>query len=278
MTDARESSHQLLHDRFPRSAKYHPEWIKNNSFGGPVLWLAEWLTESLDLKPGMRVLDLGCGRALSSVFLAREFGVEVWAADLWVSASENSCRLADAGVERQVFPLHCDARSLPFAAGFFDAIVCIDAYSYFGTDSLYLNYLAKFIKDLGQIGIAGAGIQQEFATVPSHLKGYWTQDFWCLHSAAWWRRLWEPTGIVAVETADALDDGWKVWLDWQTEAHPDNTAEIEALQADRGQNLGYIRMVGRKQPGIELQEYCFPDPLSTMIPAAYKAAPLLREA
>jgi hypothetical protein len=33
------------------------------------------------------VLDLGCGRASSSIFLRREFGVQVWAADLWFSAA-----------------------------------------------------------------------------------------------------------------------------------------------------------------------------------------------
>ena len=59
------------------------------SGGANALWLTEWLTEGLDLKPGMRVLDLGCGRANSSIFLHREFGVQVWATDLWFSASEN---------------------------------------------------------------------------------------------------------------------------------------------------------------------------------------------
>ena len=29
----------------------------------------------------MRVLDLGCGRAMSSIFLRREFGVQVWATE-----------------------------------------------------------------------------------------------------------------------------------------------------------------------------------------------------
>jgi cyclopropane fatty-acyl-phospholipid synthase-like methyltransferase len=38
----------------------------------------------------MRVLDLGCGRAATSIFLRREFGVQVWATDLWTNASENS--------------------------------------------------------------------------------------------------------------------------------------------------------------------------------------------
>jgi cyclopropane fatty-acyl-phospholipid synthase-like methyltransferase len=46
----------------------------------------------------MRVLDLGCGRALSSIFLRKEFEVEVWAVDLWFSASENLQRIRDADV------------------------------------------------------------------------------------------------------------------------------------------------------------------------------------
>jgi ubiquinone/menaquinone biosynthesis C-methylase UbiE len=40
--------------------------------GPNPLWLTEWLCELMDLRPGMRVLDLGCGRAPSSIFLAFE--------------------------------------------------------------------------------------------------------------------------------------------------------------------------------------------------------------
>src|SRR4051812_34154006 len=162
---------QQIARRFPRADKYSPEWISENGFGGNSLWFTEWLTEKVDLRPGMRVLDLGCGRAKSSIFLAREFGVEVWATDLWIAASENWQRIRDAGLEDRVFPLHADARSLPFAAEFFDAIVAIDCYSYFGSDDLYLNYLTQFVKTGGAIGIAGAGLMQEMpADVPEHLR------------------------------------------------------------------------------------------------------------
>src|ERR1700690_4006242 len=107
---------KLASDRFPLSAKYHPEWVVASASGGAnPLWLAEYLAETLDLRPGMRVLDLGCGRAASSIFLHREFGVQVWAIDLWCDASENGTRIRDAGVEDGVFPLRADARSLPFA-------------------------------------------------------------------------------------------------------------------------------------------------------------------
>src|SRR4029077_12432451 len=115
------SDNRLISERFPRSNNYHPEWlIAGVSGGANSLWLAEWLTTAIDLRPGMRVLDLGCGRASSSIFLHREFGVQVWATDLWISAGENSQRIRDVGVEDGVFPLHADARSLPFAPDFFD--------------------------------------------------------------------------------------------------------------------------------------------------------------
>ncbi len=95
---------RLVSQRFPRSSEYHPEWVIAGASGGAnVLWLTEWLAEALELQSGMRVLDLGCGRAMSSIFLRREFGVQVWATDLWFSASENVQRVRDAGVEDGVF-------------------------------------------------------------------------------------------------------------------------------------------------------------------------------
>src|SRR5437588_7928858 len=106
---------RFVSERFPRSSEYHPDWVIASISGGAnSLWLTEWLTGAMDLRPGMRVLDLGCGRASSSIFLRREFGVQVWATDLGISATENLQRIRDAGMEDSVFPLHANARSLPF--------------------------------------------------------------------------------------------------------------------------------------------------------------------
>jgi ubiquinone/menaquinone biosynthesis C-methylase UbiE len=269
---------RLVSPQFPRSSQYHPQWVLANASGGAnSLWLTEWLATALDLRRGMRVLDLGCGRASSSIFLRREFGVQVWAVDLWFSAAENIERIRDAGVEEGVFPLHADARSLPFAPDFFDAVVCVDSFAYFGTDDLYLNYLAHFVKADGRVGIVGAGLAQEIdGPVPEHLQAWWTQDLWALHSAAWWRRHWERTGIMEVELADTMPEGWQRWLDWQTEVAPDNGAEIKALQADRGRYLGYVRVVGRRRGEARLEEYCWPDTMRSFGPQ-YIKKPLLRE-
>ncbi len=260
-------------DRFPRASRYNPEWVMAGVSGAAnPLWITEWLAEALDLRPGMRVLDLGCGRALSSIFLHREFGVEVWATDLWFSASENLQRIRDAGAEAGVFPIHADARSLPFAAEFFDAIVSIDSYFYFGTDDLYLNTLARFLKPGGQLGIAGAGLIREFdGQVPAHLAAWWTPDLWCLHSADWWRRHWERMGIVDVVQADSMDDGWKFWLEWLKLVAPDNQLEIDALSEDAGKHMGYVRVVARRHAEVNLSE-----PV-TSVPTQYRKQPLLRD-
>ena len=263
---------RLICDRFPRASKYNPEWLLASVSGAAnPLWMTEWLAEALDLRPGMRVLDLGCGRAASSVFLHREYGVQVWATDLWFSVSENLQRIRDAGVEDAVFPIHADARSLPFATEFFDAIVSLDSFFYYGTDDLYLNYLARFVRPEGQVGIAGAGLTREFeSSIPVHLREWWTEDMWCLHSPAWWRRHWERTGILVVESADVLPDGWQLWRDWLKLIAPENLVEIRAVEADAGRHLGYVRVVGRRVAGKPLG-----DPVVS-VPTAYTKKPLLR--
>jgi SAM-dependent methyltransferase len=268
----------LIRERFPRSFRYNPDWLIAHASGGAnSLWLTEWLTAALDLRPNMRVLDLGCGRACSSIFLRRELGVQVWATDLWFSASENLQRIRDAGVEDGVLPLHANARSLPFAREFFDAIICIDSFIYFGTDDLYLNYLAQFVKPGGLVGVAQVGLTQEIdGPVPEHLQKLWGQDqLWCFHSAAWLRRHWERTGIVDVELADDLADGWRFWVDWHRAVAPDNQMEIEAVEADRGRHLGYVRIVGRRRADVRLEETGWPEAIR-IPPQQYVKKPLLR--
>lgn len=276
MPDHDDLTDDKLAARFPRSSKYNPAWIAENGFGGHPLWQTEWLCEALPLEPGMRVLDLGCGRVKSSIFLAKEYDVEVWATDLWVTASENWQRIKAAGLENKVFPLHADARLLPFAGEFFDAILAVDCYSYYGTDDLYLNYLANFVKPGGFIGIAGAGLVKEMTLpVPEHLKDFWSQDLWALHSANWWRHLWERTGIVEITNCDTMPDGWKIWSLWHHRSWPDNTDEIKAIEVDAGEHLSYIRLVGKRMPGVELAEYTWPDGMRSF-PYAYEHQPLFK--
>lgn len=265
---------RLQSDRFPRASHYHPDWVITG-MGSPsnALWLTEWLCEALDLRPGMRVLDLGCGRAISSIFMRREFGVEVWAADLWFSPSESHQRVRDADVEDGVFLIRADARALPFAEEFFDAIVAVDSYMYYGTDDLYLHSLCRFVKPGGQVGVAMSGLTSDTGhEIPNHLHDWWCQDqLWSLHTVEWWRWHFERAGVIDVSHADLLEDGWKYWLESLQTVAPENRVEITALGADAGRHIGYVRVVGRRRA-----EGPVFDP-TVSIPSCYEKKPLLRD-
>ena len=244
----------MMRNDFPRSQKYDPHWVIANQMGPNPLWLTEWLCQDMRLQSGMRVLDLGCGRGVSSIFLAQEFGVQVWATDLWISATENLGRLQEAGVAEQVFPLHMDARALPYAAGFFDAIVCVDAYIYFGTDDLYLDYLQRFVKPGGQIGVVVPGFMQELdGPLPEHLLPFWAQECWSWHTAHWWQRHWGRTGLVEIETVETMADGWALWLQWEKarqalgDASDSLKSDIKVLEADQGNFMGFVKLVARRK-------------------------------
>ncbi|MFG2467551.1 methyltransferase domain-containing protein [Streptomyces canus] len=252
---------RLTQARYPRSNSYDARWVIENQMGPNALWLLEWLAPALGLdtlRPCARVLDLGCGRAMTSVFLAREYDVQVTAADLWVKPDENAKRIAEAGFADRVLPVHTEAHDLPFAEGSFDAIVSVDAYQYFGTNDLYLPTLTRLLKPGGRIGIVVPAVREEIEGVepPAHLKQWWQPDFWCFHSADWWRRHWTRGGAVEVETADWQPDGWKDWLLWcdviaeesPEEFHRTMARDVgEMVRADQGRSLGFVRLVGRRK-------------------------------
>ncbi len=241
----------LHHPRYTRSNAYDAEWVFANQMGPNALWLMEALTEVVRIEPGMRVLDLGCGTAMTSIFLAKEFGAQVWATDLWIDATSNLTRIRDAGVEDLVVPVHAEAHALPFANGFFDAIVSVDSYQYFGTADLYLGYVTQFLRPGGVIGIVVPAMLEEIgADVPAEIAPWWEWDFCCFHSPAWWRTHWAKTGKVRVDVADAIEDGWKDWLrfdglsepyleGWRKEAAR-RTGEM--LSVDRGKLFGFTRI------------------------------------
>jgi cyclopropane fatty-acyl-phospholipid synthase-like methyltransferase len=228
----------MAHEAFPRSSAYDPSWVFTNHMGPNVLWLIDALTQHLVLEPGMRVLDMGCGTAASSIFLAREFGVEVWAADLWVPPYENFRRIREAGLHEQVYAVHGEARAYPFQKGFFDALVSVDSYHYWGCEAGYVDYAARFLKPGGRLGVivpGDAGDRDPTGT---------------FHSAAWWRELWEQSEEIVVERAEMLEGGWDLWwrfceasVAWHGEDSPG--AGDAALLLDN-EGLGFTRAVARR--------------------------------
>lgn len=197
----------------------------NGTLMGPnCLRLCGELTENLPLRPGARVLDLGCGMALTSMFLADRFKVTVFAADLWIDPTDNYERIRAFGMEDRVCPVRAEARALPFAEGYFDAVFCVDAYHYFGAEEGYLeNYLAPLIKKGGIIAAAIPGLKEDFTDgVPEGLAPYWREaaaqqgqpEDLNFHTNEWWKALWERSGVVKIMECGTMESHGAAWRDW----------------------------------------------------------------
>lgn len=256
MNDSRSVLARLQRPEFPRTNTYDVRWIARHQMGPHPLWLAESLGMVLEIQPGMRVLDLGCGNALTSIFYAKEFGATVWAADLWIDPSSNWERVRDAGLEDLILPIKAEAHALPFAEGYFDAIVSTDAYHYFGTDDLYLEDIVRFLRPEGRIGIIVPGVPDELHQIPDTLREVWDPSFWSFHSPEWWRRHWERAGVVEVEIADRVPDGYALWREWSealevfdietADTGPEPGFDLTLLKADTDGILGFTRVVARR--------------------------------
>jgi cyclopropane fatty-acyl-phospholipid synthase-like methyltransferase len=237
---------------FPLTAKYDPRWIADNALGENALCQTESLARQLPFRAGMRILDLGCGKATSSIFLAREFGVEVWAVDNTVSPSENRLRATTLDPTAQVFPLLLDARRLPFANEFFDAVIGIDSFLYFATDERYLGYLVPFIKPGGYIGVVDIGFTREVPSAehaPEFLRPEFAEHWSYVHTLPWWRQHWEKTGLVDVLYAELLPQSDELLRDYVRD-RPPAQAEDSIMRASRGDTDGLISLfclVARKR-------------------------------
>ncbi len=241
-------------NKFPRSNKYDLNWMKENEMGPNSVWLTEFLSDKMQFEEGAKVLDLGCGKTCSSIFLAKEYNVNVWATDLWVDATTNFQNVKKMDAETNVFPIYSEAHQLPYANEFFDAIIAVDSYAYFGTCDLYLNYLLKFLKPGGQIGIVSPGSKQEpNKKMVEYFGEFWDPDMFCFHTVDWWVNHWEKTGLVEIENAEAISDMNQIWFEWENELeetnmiNPNKGSDLEFIKRDNGKYIQFFRMIARKK-------------------------------
>ncbi|MDQ4086897.1 MAG: methyltransferase domain-containing protein [Pseudomonadota bacterium] len=253
----------MRHPDYPLSSAYNPYWVFANLMGPNCLWLVENLAREIALQPGQRVLDLGCGAALTSIFLSREHDVEVWAADLWVEPGDNHRRVLEAGLGHRVFPLRAEAHSLPFAPAFFDAVVSVDAFHYFGTDVRYLSYLAQFVKPGGRIGIVcpanAIDPDEGQPSLAPELFEQFGADWFTFRSLGWWRRHWTRTRGVSVERALMIPQGRELWRQsleaaaaWSGIPVADQP-DARLLFSEAGSTLGFCQIVARRGEGHTLE-------------------------
>ncbi len=110
----------------------------------------ELVASKLELRPGMRVLDVGCGWGSFAIHAAVNHGVSVTGVTLSPSQAELAReKVADAGVSDRVEILLSDYRRLP--AGSFDAISSIGMAEHVGESQidLYARALSTLLKPGG---------------------------------------------------------------------------------------------------------------------------------
>ena len=214
--EAKKSFRRIDRNDYPELEGYSDEDIWRDNAGPGGLYLAARMSRHMNLQKGDLVLDLGCGRGESSIFLARRFGLRVVAVDLWTEATVLSDKFMRRGRRLDILPLNLDARNpLPFAEEYFDAVFCMNSLSFFGGDAESLCHLVRHLKRGGTFCAGGECMSREFTReemesppeVYSFVEGIWENDFLKLHSPCWWEELFTASGALAVRKCEELDDG-----------------------------------------------------------------------
>jgi len=228
---------------------YDKAFLLDTMMGPNAMRITEELADFLPISQGMRILDLGCGNGISSILLAQKYDVTVFAADLWISPTENAKRFASLGLDSKVYPFLVDAtQDIPFAHEYFDMIISVDSYQYFGNNESMLLKLLPFLKKDGLIAIAVPGFNQDFPEgwLPPEVKPFWTPE-WNFYSCDWWRALWKKESGITITALREMDSCMQAWDEWLQSPNPHAQSDIPMMQAGAGKYFNIIQMIGRKK-------------------------------
>ena len=237
--------------KYQLSEKYcTPELMAKIMGPNPIKLEEELMTEHKIPKNAV-VCDLGSGQGLTSVFLAKEYGFKVYAADLWSDPEENRKFFAEMGLDdSQIVPVKADAENLPFEKEFFDAVVSTDSYNYFGRNSEYLdNKLLPFVKKGGYIYIAIPGMKKDcHDNLPKELLLSWTpEQLEYMHDTAYWSNMVGQCKGAEVISVTEMQSNEEVWADWLKQENEYAVGDRKAMEAGGGKYLNFIKIVLKKK-------------------------------
>ena len=237
--------------KYIRSERYGtPELMKKIMGPNPVK-LEEELLRDHRIPERATVCDLGSGQGLTSVFLAREYGFTVYAADLWSEPEDNRRFFDEMGLSwAQIIPVKADAEQLPFEREFFDAVVSIDSYHYFGRDARFLDdKLLPFVRPGGYVYIAIPGMKQDCHDhLPPELLLSWTlEDLETMHDARYWRNIVSQSRDAEVIDVCEMESNEEVWADWLRQENPYAVGDRRSMEAGGGKYLNFVKIVLRQR-------------------------------
>ncbi len=229
MNRSGEEIQQILSTFRPPIPSAYPELdgcsqsdIYRDFFGGGGLYLTVRMLRALNLQPGQKVLDLGCGKGETTVYMTQHYEVQVKALDLWTSAEFLTQKFTACGVSTRASAIQMDVTGpLPYAENEFDAIFCMNSFNFYGANPGFLAHLLKHLRSGGRLCIGGEVLSEEFTPeqlanppyvysftlpAPNEQVNVFTGDFITQHTSGWWRDFFQASGLVEVETCSDLED------------------------------------------------------------------------
>ncbi|MDD7193835.1 MAG: methyltransferase domain-containing protein [Clostridiaceae bacterium] len=237
--------------KYIKSEKYNTPELQSKIMGPNPIKLEEELLLDHKIPQGSVVCDLGSGQGLTSVFLAKEYGFTVYAADLWSDPEENRKFFDEMGLSRdRIIPVKADALDLPFEKDFFDAVVSTDSYNYFGRDESYLDdKLLPFVKSGGYVYIAIPGMKKDcHDNLPQELLLSWTpEQLDYMHDVEYWSRTVGKSKCSEVISVTEMESNEEVWADWLKQENEYAVGDRKSMEAGGGKYLNFIKIVLKKK-------------------------------
>ena len=195
---------------------------------------ALWKKHPLQLASNDIVLDLGCGKGLSSLILAKETPAMVYACDLWISEEENQSRFVQWGIQDKVAAFHDDANELHFSKVLFQALVSVDSYHYFATTpGFFQEKILPFLKDGAEVLIGIPGMKREFSGRSEELMSPWLgEEAYMFQSPDQWREIignHERIEVVETWELECFDLAWNEWFATDNQYAAGDKAVFESL-------------------------------------------------
>ena len=236
--------------KYEKSERYLTPELMAKIMGPNPIKLTEELLRDCKIPENSVIIDLGSGQGLTSVFMAKEYGYTVYAADLWSDPEENRRFFREMGLgDNQIIPIKADATALPFEKEFFDGVVSTDSYNYFGRDKNYLDKcLLPFVKKGGYIYITVPGMKKDLHdNLPSELLLSWTpEQLDYIHDIAYWQEIVAASSAEVVSVYE-MESNEEVWADWLKQDNEYAAGDRMTIEAGGGRYLNFIGIVLRKK-------------------------------
>ena len=236
--------------KYKKSERYLTPALMAKIMGPNPVKLTEELLVDCKIPEKSVIMDLGSGQGLTSVFMAKEYGYTVYAADLWSDPEENRKFFREMGLsDEQIIPVKADATALPFEKEFFDGVVSTDSYNYFGRDKEYLDKcLLPFVKKGGYIYITVPGMKKDLHdNLPPELLLSWTpEQLDYIHDIAYWQEIVSASSAEVVSVYE-MESNEEVWADWLKQDNEYAAGDRKTMEAGGGKYLNFIGIVLRKK-------------------------------